>query len=134
MHLLGLVEGTWFVHLLGKQADDPVQGAADATRESGEDGDRADRDHGEDDTVLRHRLTLLLAPMRPEKLKPLGKRHGIVTSLPFTRARRPAHYKLFRIWIEGCGVRRATPPNARCAAFIGFGPDDGTSLTLVIGS
>src|SRR5205823_13096916 len=53
----------------------------------GEDGDRADRDHGEDDSVLRHRLTLLLAPMRPEKLKPLGKRH--VDSPPFLFARAP---------------------------------------------
>src|ERR687885_2665160 len=88
MHLLdGRGNDGSVVVLLGKQADDPVQAPADATRESGEDGDRADRDHGEDDTVLRHRLTLLLPPIRPEKLKPLGKRHGIVTSLPVSLAR-----------------------------------------------
>src|ERR687885_3034108 len=88
MHLLdGRGNDGSVVLLAGKQADDPVQGAADATRESGEDGDRADRDHGEDDTVLRHRLTFLLPPVRPEKLKPFGKRHGIVTSLPFSLAR-----------------------------------------------
>src|SRR5205085_9021580 len=75
------------VHLLREIADDLVQGAADATRQSGEHADRADRDHGEDDTVLRHRLTLLLAPMRPEKLKPLGKRHGI--HLPSFHSRAP---------------------------------------------
>jgi hypothetical protein len=49
-----------------------------------------------------------------------------VTSLPFTRARRPAHYKLFKL-------DSRVAANARCAAFIGSPPDGGTSLTSVIG-
>src|SRR5205807_9042304 len=90
-HLLSFHPWNW--GFLRQQLRDLADRGADAAGKRGEDGDRADRDHGEDDSVLRHRLTLLLAPMRPEKLKPLGTRHVDSPPFLFARARRPAHYK-----------------------------------------
>src|SRR5712691_7883745 len=61
--------------LLGEETGDMVDGTADASREGGEDGDRADGDHSKDHTVLGHRLALLLAPVGAQELEPLRERH-----------------------------------------------------------
>src|SRR5919108_545311 len=66
---------------LRQVADHVLDRRGDAASQKLEDADRGDRQHGEHDSVLRHRLTLLLAPMRAQKVKPLGKRHLI--SPPF---------------------------------------------------
>src|SRR5436190_13360680 len=51
------------------KAQDPVDRACDATRQCGEHRDRGDADDGENDPVLRHRLTVLAVAVRAQKLK-----------------------------------------------------------------
>src|SRR3989441_12169988 len=69
--------GTCWVRPLRKEGSDLVDRTLDATGERGERCDGADRDHGQDDAVLGHRLTLLLAKQRQEITK-IGKcQHSI---------------------------------------------------------
>src|SRR2546427_2504748 len=62
---------------LRQEGGDLVDRTLDATGERGERCDGADRDHGQDDAVLGHRLALLLAKQRQEITK-IGKcQHSI---------------------------------------------------------
>src|ERR671933_636726 len=84
---------------LRKKRDHLVDRSLDAAGERLEDDDRADRDHGEDDAVLRHRLALLLLPIRPEVLEPLRERQCI--RLPSLLSRAP----IGALEIEAAGMR-----------------------------
>src|ERR1051325_3875479 len=67
---------------LGQKPRDLVERLRDAARERGEDADGADRDDGEHDAVLGHRLALLLAPVQTHELDPLRPRdHSLSSSL-----------------------------------------------------
>src|ERR1022692_1238038 len=63
---------------LRKQRRHVVDRLGDATREGGEGDDRAERDHGENDAVLGHRLALLLPPVLPEVIEPPGNEHVVI--------------------------------------------------------
>src|SRR5713101_3061046 len=78
------------VRPLRQEGSDLVDRTLDATGERGERCDGADRDHGQDDAVLGHRLALLLAKQRQEITK-IGKcQHSIhPLSLVSGRANRP---------------------------------------------
>ncbi len=67
--------------LLGEEADDTVDRARNTSGQGRERENRADRDDGQNDAVLGHRLTLLLAPMSAEELEPIAKGHLGFTSL-----------------------------------------------------
>src|SRR2546421_183232 len=55
--------------------------AGDGERQSAERGDDADGDHGQDDAVLGHRLTLLALSCCADEVVPVAKTHGSFGSL-----------------------------------------------------
>src|SRR3990172_7883152 len=72
----------WSSRALGELARDPVDGALDPAREQTERHDDAERDDGEDDAVLGHRLALLALPVvaregevDSSELEPVRERH-----------------------------------------------------------
>src|SRR3954469_25009878 len=59
---------------LAEDSGDVVDRVRDPTREGGEGDKHAERDHGQDDAVLGHRLTLLALEPSAEVIDPLRKR------------------------------------------------------------
>src|SRR3990172_4828882 len=107
----------WSSRALGELARDPVDGALDPAREQTERHDDAERDDGEDDAVLGHRLALLALPVvaregevDSSELEPVRERHLTFPPSWCRRTRgRAGRLSEPRNGDGGTGTRRSPP-------------------------
>src|SRR5438094_2179009 len=69
------------LELASEHVRDVAELPGDGKSQSAERGDDADGDHGQDDAVLGHRLTLLALSCCADEVVPVAKTHGSFGSL-----------------------------------------------------